>query len=68
MKLFDAVEQFNTDFWDCECSSSYIKSIDIQFCPICGAEQDEQPSSLVVEVNRHIAPALIEAMRLKHEH
>jgi hypothetical protein len=40
----------NLDYWDCECESNFIHPISQQMCDICGAIQEESPSSRENEV------------------
>ena len=40
----------NLDYWDCECIDDFIHSISRRLCAICGAEQEECPSSRECEV------------------
>jgi len=36
--------------WDCECEVDYIHPNTENVCTLCGANMDEQPSSLALEV------------------
>lgn len=38
------------NFWDCECLSHYIHDKKHIECPICGAEQDDMPDSIISEM------------------
>jgi rubrerythrin len=37
-------------FWDCECKEHYIHGKQDARCPVCGAERDDMPDSIVREV------------------
>jgi hypothetical protein len=37
-------------FWDCNCEVNYIHSKDDKVCSICGAKEENQPSSIIAEV------------------
>ena len=37
-------------YWNCECADKYIHKVEIEKCPVCGAERDVMPDSLVSEV------------------
>ena len=37
-------------FWDCECPVDYIHPKSVKHCPRCNTKPDEQPDSLIVEV------------------
>ena len=39
------------DYWDCECNEDYIHPKSQETCLKCGCVSDEQPDSLVNEVN-----------------
>jgi len=41
-------------FWDCECKDNYIHPKDEPMCQVCGKHQDEQPDSIVVEVEKFL--------------
>ncbi len=41
------------EYWDCECEYNYIHPKTQKSCPICGAMADEQPDSIVDEVERY---------------
>jgi hypothetical protein len=42
----------NPDYWDCECEGNYIhRKTDVQECVICETSQDDQPDSMVAEVD-----------------
>lgn len=42
---------FNEDFWDCECEDDFIHQKEmLSVCPKCGAEEENQPDSLALEV------------------
>lgn len=37
-------------YWDCECEKDYIHLRSQESCPVCKAEQEDQPNSRVSEV------------------
>ena len=42
------------NYWDCECQENYIHSKSKELCPICGVNREDQPDSLVKEVELKI--------------
>jgi len=40
----------STLYWNCTCADKYIHKIEIDKCTICGAERDDMPDSLLLEV------------------
>jgi len=44
------------EYWDCECFFDYIhpKERDGGKCPRCGAYEDDQPDSLIREVEDYV--------------
>ena len=45
--------ELTDEYWDCECEKEYIHLRSQETCPICKAEQEEQPSSRVIEVLKY---------------
>ncbi len=41
------------EYWDCECEKNYIHLISQNSCPICKAEERDQPDSRVSEVLKY---------------
>lgn len=42
------------EYWDCECRNNYIHPITEKSCPLCGAISDNQPDSIVSEVEAYL--------------
>lgn len=43
--------KFNHMYWDCECEQNYIHHKNSgNFCPLCGAHEKDQPSSISSEI------------------
>jgi hypothetical protein len=40
-------------YWDCECPTHYIHSKRRKMCKKCGAYRDEQPDSVLSEVEKY---------------
>lgn len=38
------------NYWDCNCKDNYIHSKNHSVCPVCGADQEEAPDSIVEEI------------------
>lgn len=47
--LFEALA-FSDLYWDCNCLNRYIHSNEVEYCEVCGAHRDEQPASVIEEV------------------
>ena len=39
-------------YWDCNCDKHYMQHAFVETCPVCGAIKDEQPDSMIVEVQK----------------
>lgn len=39
-------------YWDCDCQEDYIHPKQVEYCPICGAEQDSSPDSRYYELSQ----------------
>ena len=44
--------ELDNRYWDCECEHDYIHPKTLESCPICEAEQDDQPDSIAEEVEQ----------------
>ena len=47
----------NLDYWDCACEHDFIHPIAKSACSICGATQEESPSSRENEVQKYVKSA-----------
>lgn len=44
----------NIEYWDCECKNNFIQSISNKKCKVCGAYEEDCPSSRENEVRRYL--------------
>jgi len=42
--------ELTDEYWDCECEKNFIHLRSQESCPVCKAEQEDQPDSRVSEV------------------
>lgn len=43
----------HTGYWDCECEEDYINPKELKHCAYCGVSREDQPDSILEEVNRY---------------
>lgn len=45
--------ELTDEYWDCECEKGFIHRRSQESCPVCKAEQEDQPDSRVSEVLKY---------------
>lgn len=45
--------ELTDEYWDCECEKDFIHLRSQESCPVCKAEQEDQPDSRVLEVLKY---------------
>jgi hypothetical protein len=52
--FYDDETLLNTNFWDCDCSHDYIRSVTTHHCQECGSDREDSLISHEVEVQQII--------------